>query len=269
MNDDVVQCDLGTHHLAYDISGPEAGPPVLLGHCFAGNRHVWDAQLPALSAYRAIRYDTRGHGKSGLPPGPYQLDELGNDVIGLLDALGIERVHYVGISMSGRIGQNLALRFPHRLASLGLITTTCMSNEATLQDRRDRMAAVRRDGIEAQHDRNMAFWFTEQALRDQLPGVRTMSAAYRAFSPQAFEWISHAILHDRNRAADLKCITVPTLVVASPDDPGVPRDVSELMRDEIPGAEFHWLGPAKHLATLEHPARFNQILVDFLAKNAG
>lgn len=264
----MMHCDLGTHHLAYDISGPEEGPPVLLGHCFAGNRHVWDAQLPALSAYRTIRYDTRGHGKSGLPPGPYRLDDVGDDVVGLLDALGIERVHYFGISMGGRIGQNIALRFPHRLASLGLITTTCTPNEAELQDRQDRMAAVRRDGIEAQHDRNMERWFTDQALRDQIPGVRIMSAAYSSFSPQAFKWISHAILHDLNRVDDLKRITAPTLIVASPDDPGVPRDVSELMRDEIPGAEFYWLSPSKHLATLEHPERFNRMLVDFLAKHA-
>lgn len=262
-----MQCDLGSHQLAYDISGPEQGPPVLLGHCFAGNRHVWDAQLPALSAYRVIRYDTRGHGASGLPPGPYQLDDLGDDVMGLLDALGIERVHYFGISMSGRVGQNIALRFPHRLASLGLITTTCAPNDAELENRRDRMAAVRRDGIAAQHDRNMQRWFSDQALRDQLPGVRIMSAAFRAFSPHAFEWVSGAILHDSNRKDDLKRITAPTLIVASPDDPGVPSATSELMRDEIPRAEFHWLSPAKHLATLEHPERFNRILTDFLARH--
>lgn len=263
-----MHCDLGTHHLAYDITGPEEGPPLLLSHCFSGNRHVWDAQLPALSAYRTIRYDTRGHGESGLPPGPYRLDEMGDDAVALLDALGIEQVHYFGISMGGMIGQNIALRYPHRLASLGLITTTCMSNEAEDQNRRERMAAVRRDGIEKQHDYNMSRWFTEQALGDQIPGVRTMSAAYRSFSAQAFEWVSHAILHDLKYASELKRITVPTLIVASPDDPGVPCEISELMRDEIPGAEFFWLSPAKHLATLEHPDRFNQMMVDFLAKHA-
>jgi pimeloyl-ACP methyl ester carboxylesterase len=112
----------------------------------------------------------------------------------------------------------------------------------------------------------MQRWFSAQALRDQLPGVCIMSAAYRAFSPQAFEWISGAILHDTNRVEALKRISAPTLIVASPDDPGVPRATSELMRDEIPGAEFHWLSPAMHLATLEYPQRFNRILVDFLAK---
>ena len=162
----------------------------------------------------------------------------------------------------------LALRRPSRVASLGLITTSYMADAAERQSRLERVAAVQRDGVAGQHDYNMARWFTEQALRDQLPGARTMSAAYRAFSPQAFEWISHAILHDVDDADKLQNLTMPTLIVASPDDPGVPRQASEYMRDAIPNAEFHWLGPAKHLATLEHPERFNQILVDFLARHA-
>lgn len=260
----MMRCDLGTHHLGYDITGPEDAPVVFLGHCFAGNRHVWDEQLPALSGYRTIRYDTRGHGDSGLPLGPYQLDDLGNDVIALLDALGVDQVRYFGISMGGRIGQNIALRFPHRLASLGLITTTVASHEEELADRRDRMASVRREGIAAQHDRNMQRWFSEQALRDQIPGVRTMSASFLSFSPQAFEWISGAILNDTTRVEDLKRIAIPTLIVASPDDPGVPRETSEQMHAAIAGSEFHWLSPALHLATLEHGERFNRIMVDFL-----
>ena len=264
-----MQCDLGAHHLAYDVSGPEDRPAVLLSHCFAGNRHVWDAQLPALSAYRVIRYDARGHGDSGLPPGPYRLDDLADDAVGLLDALGIAQAHVFGISMGGRTARRLALRYPNRVASLGLITTSYMADAAERQSRMQRVAAVQRDGVAPQHDHNMSRWFTEQALRDQLPGVRVMSAAYLAFSPRAFEWISHAILHDVDDADKLQSLTMPTLIVASPDDPGVPRQASEYMRDAIPNAEFHWLGPAKHLATLEHPERFNQILVDFLARRAG
>ena len=263
-----MQCDLGAHHLAYDISGPEDRPAVLLSHCFAGNRHVWDAQLPALSAYRVIRYDARGHGESGLPPGPYRLDDLADDAVALLDALGIEQAHVFGISMGGRTARNLALRYPRRVASLGLITTTYMADAAERQTRQERVAAVLGDGVAAQHDHNMSRWFTEQALRDQIPGARTMSAAYRSFSPQAFEWISHAILHDVEDADNLKNLTMPTLIVASPDDPGVPCEASEHMRDAIPKAEFHWLSPARHLATLEHPERFNRILVDFLSRHA-
>ncbi len=105
-----MDCDLGTHHLSYDISGPEGAPVVLFGHCFSSNRHFWDAQLPVLTSYRVLRYDTRGHGKSGTPPGPYRLDDLGDDIIALIDALGIDQVHYIGVSMGGMIGKP-ALRF--------------------------------------------------------------------------------------------------------------------------------------------------------------
>lgn len=263
-----MNCDLGTHCLSYDMSGPEDAPVVLLGHCFASNRHFWDAQLPALADYRTLRYDTRGHGESGMPPGPYRMDELGDDVIGLLNALGIDRVHYFGVSMGGMIGQNLALRYPHRLASLGLINTICAYDESGRQGWRDRVEAVRRDGVESLHDAMMSRWFTESAVAEQVPGLQYMSAAYRSFSDIAFEWIAHAIIHDLNYATELKRIAMPTLVVASPDDPGVPRETSEFMRDEIPGAEFAWITPAYHLATLEHPGRFNKLMTAFLLKHA-
>ncbi len=263
-----MKCDLGTHCLSYDLSGPEDAPVVLLGHCFGSDRHFWDAQLPVLTDYRTLCYDTRGHGESDTPPGPYRLDDLGDDVIGLLDRLGVEQVHYVGVSMGGMIGQNLALRYPHRLSSLGLINTIPTYDEAGRQGWRDRVDWVRRDGAASLHDVLIARWFTEVAVAESAPGVRYMSAAYRSFSDIAFEWIAHAIIHDLDYAADLDRIVMPTLVVASPDDPGVPREMSELMRDKIPGAEFVWITPSYHLATLEHPERFNALLVAFLAKHA-
>lgn len=123
-----------------------------------------------------------------------------------------------------------------------------------------------RDGIESLHDTLMARWFTPQAIRGQVPGLRYMSAAYRSFSATAFEWLAHAIIHDLDYADDLRHIAMPTFIVASPDDPGIPRQASEWMRDAIPRAEFTWLTPAHHLATLEHPDRFNRIVVDFLSR---
>ena len=141
----IVRAQDGTS-ISYSVAGQ--GPWLILSNSLATDQSMWSPQFPDLSArFTVLRYDTRGHGESGLPPGPYQLDDLGNDVIGLLDALCIEQVRYFGISMGGRVGQNIALRFPHRLASLGLVTTTVASHEEELADRRDRMASVRREGI--------------------------------------------------------------------------------------------------------------------------
>jgi len=94
-----------------------------------------------------------------------------------------------------------------------------------------------------------------------------MSAAFRSFSPTAFAWIAHAIATDLDYSDTLKNITTPTFVVASPEDPGIPQASSELLADEIPNAELTWLSPAHHLATLEHPDRFNEIVLDFLSRH--
>ncbi len=90
-------CDLGTHQLAYEISGPRSSAPLLFGHCFASNQYFLD-QLPALTDYQIIRYDTPGHGESGAPSGPYQMDDLGNDAIALLDHLQIQKTQGVSIA---------------------------------------------------------------------------------------------------------------------------------------------------------------------------
>ena len=105
-------------HVNCQFSGPEDAPLVVLSHSLASSGIMWEQQVPELvEGYRVLRYDTRGHGGSDAPAGPYSLDTLGDDVIAMLDALDVERVHWVGISMGGMIGQNLAMRHPRRLSS--------------------------------------------------------------------------------------------------------------------------------------------------------
>ena len=109
----------------YEISGRDDGPVVMLSHSLACSTVMWVPQLPALEAdYRVVNYDTRGHGGSGAPAGAYSLDQLGDDAVALMDALGLDAVHWVGLSMGGMIGQNLALRRPERLRSLCLCDTS-------------------------------------------------------------------------------------------------------------------------------------------------
>ena len=261
-------CDVGTHKLAYEISGPLKAPSLLFGHCFASNRHFFDSQLPVLTDYRTIRYDTRGHGESDTPSGPYRMDDLGNDAVALLDHLQVQKTHYVGVSMGGMIGQNIALRFPERLLSLGLVNTISSYDETGRQVWRDWVAKVRRYGAKIMHDDLMERWFTPEALRRQIPGVEYMSEAYRAFPNTAFEYIAHAIITDlqySNRISDIK---IPTLIVASPNDPGIRRKASEILNERINGSKLEWLSPAHHLATLEHPEAFNTILSKFLANQS-
>src|SRR6185295_19578925 len=103
----------------YELEGPPGAPVVTLSHSLAANLHLWDAQAAVLKdRYRVLRYDIRGHGGSGVPPAPYTLEQMADDLHGLLRALGIARTHFVGLSMGGLIGMTLALRFPAVVQSL-------------------------------------------------------------------------------------------------------------------------------------------------------
>ena len=109
--------DAGEVRMAYELTGPEGAPVVCLNHCFGSDLHYWDRHLAAFEGFRVLRYDTRGHGGSDAPPGPYRLEMLAADVAGLQDALGIERVHFCGVSLGGQIAQTFALDYPARVVS--------------------------------------------------------------------------------------------------------------------------------------------------------
>ena len=251
--------------MAYELCGPDDAPIVCLNHCFATDHRFWDPHLPALRGFRVLRFDTRGHGNSDKPPGDYTLRMLANDVIALLDALALERVHFCGVSLGGMIGQTLAIEHHERLASLALVNSTCeysAEQRALWQERAERVLA---DGIQAVLPALMARWFTDDAAKRRIPGYDYVERTVARFPPASFAAVTHAM-----RALDtcdqLGQIVQPTLVVAAPDDPGVPVALSERLAARIPSAELHWLTPARHLASLEHIDMLNQLLRAFLLR---
>jgi 3-oxoadipate enol-lactonase len=257
----------GEIEMFHELSGPEGAPVVCLNHCFGSDHRYWDQHLPAFEGFRVLRYDTRGHGESDAPEGPYTLSMIAGDIAGLLDALKIERVHFCGVSMGGMIAQTLALEHPSRLASLMLVNTTCEYTDAQRTLWRERADMALAGGIEAVHAVLMDRWFTQDAADRQLPGYVYMAEAFRRFKPASFDSVIEA-MRGLDTLAGLPGITMPTMVVATPDDPGAPTQTSKKMAAAIPGAELHWLEPARHLATLEHPERFNALVRDFLARVA-
>lgn len=254
--------------IAYVDEGPHDAPTILMGHCFCADHRFWDVHLPACAGFRSIRFDTRGHGKSGRSDGPYSLSLLSGDVVGLMDHLGLPQAHYVGVSMGGMIAQTLAIEHPRRVLSLGLVNTTPKYSDAQRTLWRERAAGVLTHGIEPIHDDLMRRWFTDQALVDDLPGARYIAQVIRNFDHRSFASVTAAMC-ELNTVDRLPEITVPTLVVAAPDDPGVPRDVSEFLAERIPNASLHWLHPARHLASLEHSDLFNELLRAHLVGNSG
>ena len=253
----------GEINMFYELTGPREAPVVCLNHCFASDHHYWDLHMAAFDGFQILRYDTRGHGHSDAPVGPYTLEMLAADVAGLCDALGIAKVHFCGVSLGGQIAQTFALEYPQKLASLTLVNSTCEYTDAQTEMWRERARTAIDNGITAIQAPLLKRWFTSAAAENQIPGYLYMAEAISRFTPASFDAASAAMcaLDTTDR---LSTIQVPAMVIATPDDPGAPREVSEKMARLIPDCQLHWLEPGQHLASLEHPERFNTLMRNFL-----
>ncbi|MEM7747532.1 MAG: alpha/beta fold hydrolase [Pseudomonadota bacterium] len=223
--------------------------------------------MPAFEGFQVLRYDTRGHGQSSTPKGPYNLSMLAGDTARLFDHLEIQHVHFFGVSMGGMIGQTLALEHSDRVTSLALINTTPEYSAEQKVMWRERAGIVLSEGIGAVQDALMERWFTDEAIASQQPGYLYMNDIVARFQPESFDAVTAAMC-ELDTTSRLNLISAPTLVVAAPDDPGVPPRLSETLAREIPKAELYWLTPARHLATLEHVETFNDLARKFLLASA-
>src|SRR5712691_5231933 len=146
--------------LNVEIEGPAQAPVLMLSNSLGTDLHMWDGQVkPFTERFRLIRYDRRGHGKSAVPPGPYSLERLGRDVLGILDRLGIERIDWCGLSMGGMVGQWLGANAGGRIRRLVLANTSC--HYPVKDPWNERIALVHRSGIAAIADATLGRWFTQ------------------------------------------------------------------------------------------------------------
>jgi 3-oxoadipate enol-lactonase len=256
---------IATH---YTLDGPAEAPVVTLSHSLAASLEMWEPQLPALTQhFRVLRYDTRGHGGSEVPPGPYTMSTLADDVRGLLDALGIARTHFVGLSMGGMIGQTLALEHPEILDRLVLADTASqMPPEAgPLWD--ERIALVERHGMAPRVEETIERWFTPPFVTGSPDVVERIRMLIRTTAPQGFIGCGRAI--QALRLADrLGEIDAPTLIIVGANDMGTPVALSELMRERIPDSELVVLESAAHISNVEQAERFTEAVVRFLLDEA-
>jgi 3-oxoadipate enol-lactonase len=252
---------LGMH---YTLDGPAGAPVVALSHSLATDLSMWDPQMPALTArYRVLRYDTRGHGGTDAPRGPYTLDGLAEDARALLSALAIPRVHWIGLSMGGMIGQTLALKVPGLLASLTLCDT---SSRIPLEARplwADRIKTAETEGMEPLVEPTIARWFTPSFRESQKVRVDRVRTMIRATPPRGYAGCCHAIaaldLTDR-----LPSLTLPTLIIVGEEDQGTPVAASRVINERIKGSRLVILTSASHLSNIEQPEEFTRALEDFL-----
>ena len=245
-----------------EISGSDGAPPVLLLNSLGSDLSMWDGQLGGLSQrFRVIRCDTRGHGRSPVLPGPYTVDDLGADVLELLDSLRLQRVHVVGVSLGGILAMWLATHAATRVDRLALVCTAAHFPSA--QTWAERAALVRADGTGAVADAVVARWFTPgYAAREpeRVAAARAMIAATPAEG--------YAACCDALAAADMRpllgAVRAPTIVVSGAEDPSSPPERGEELAAGIRGASIVVLPDAAHLAPLERPAAVADALTRFL-----
>ena len=249
------------HHL---LEGPEGAPVVMFSNSLGTTLEMWDDQAAALSdRYRVLRFDTRGHGRSPVPPGPYTVDDLADDALELLDHLGIERVAFCGLSLGGAIGMTLALNAPERVERLILCSTALEFGPP--EGWHDRAATVRSEGMAAIAPAGMERWFTPAAPSEV---VARFDAMLRSQPVDGYAACCEA-LAALDLRGQLGGVRVPALTIAGDDDPVTPPAKLEAIRAEITGARDAVIPGARHLTNAEHPRFFTHVLTGFLAESAG
>jgi 3-oxoadipate enol-lactonase len=252
-------------NINYRLEGSPSGPVVTMSHSLATSLAMWDPQMAALeSRYRLLRYDTRGHGGTDAPAGAYTLDGLAEDVRALLEALGIARTHFVGLSMGGMIGQILALKYPQLLHGLVLCDTSSRVPPEARATWDDRIRTAETQGMEPLVEPTIGRWFTP-AFRERHPDVvDRVRAAMRATPPRGYAGCCHAIAA-LNLTDRLHVIDLPTLVIVGEEDPGTPVAAARTIHDQIRGSQLVVLKSASHLSNMEQPEAFNQAVTSFLS----
>jgi 3-oxoadipate enol-lactonase len=247
--------------IRYHFDGPEAAPVLLLSNSLGTNLDMWAAQIPAFARhFRVLRYDSRGHGGSGVPAGPYSIERLGRDAVGLLDALGIARAHFCGLSKGGMVGQWLGVNAPEHLDRLILANTTAYMGPASAWDAR--ITAVATKGMAGIIDGVVERWFTPRFRASDAPAVDRIRAMLLATDPTGYAGCCAAI-RDMDQRPSIARIPVPTLVIGGTEDPATPPAASEEIAGLVPGARLHML-PAAHLSNVEQPGLFTKTVLDFL-----
>lgn len=245
--------DTGNLRIHYALSGREDGDIVVLSNSLGSNLRMWDKVLPALEAdYRVLRYDARGHGASGVPTGPYTLSQLGRDVLDLLDALGLERVHFCGLSLGGLVGQWLGIHTPQRISRMVLANTAARIGSGAMWD--ERIASVRKSGMEALAPATLTRWFTPDYRDRHLSDMAEIRQMIASTSPEGYAACC-AVLRDADLRTCLPSLRIPCLVITGKHDPATPSSDGTALAAALPCAEYLELD-ASHLSAWERANEF-------------
>ncbi|MGZ6545427.1 MAG: 3-oxoadipate enol-lactonase [Actinomycetota bacterium] len=250
---------VAVHHV---VEGPADAPVLVLSNSLGSTLEMWDPQMAALTPHlRVIRYDLRGHGASPIPPAPYDIADLGADVLALLDELDVDRAHVGGLSIGGLIGMWIAANAPHRVDRLVLCSTSPRFEPP--ETWAARAATVLAEGTRAVADAVVARWFTP-AFADEFPAlVREMRDMIAGTPPDGYAACC-GVVERTDLRPSLPSIEAPTLVIAGADDPAAPPAQAELIASLSPGARLAVVEHAAHLANVERSDQVNALILEHL-----
>jgi 3-oxoadipate enol-lactonase len=253
--------DASDVRIHYRFDGPADAPVVMLGNSLGTTLAMWDAQAAALAPKRRVlRYDTRGHGQSSVTPGSCTMTQLARDALDLLDALGLDRVDYCGLSMGGMVGQWLGAHAPQRLRKLVLANTSARIGPPELWNAR--IDTVRREGMAGIVEPLLARWLTPEFGARSPAAVDKLRDMLLGIDPDGYV-ASCAAVRDMDQRAAAPRIAVPTLVIAGTHDAATPPADGRFLAESIGGARYVEL-PAAHLSNVEAEGAFTRALVGFL-----
>lgn len=250
--------------VSYEVSGD--GPPLYLVHGIGSRKVTWDGLLPVLEPhFTCVRYDLRGHGESPIPPVPYTLDQLVDDLERLRTRLGHEQIHVIGHSLGGMIGPRYAQRFPERVLTVGLLSTAAGRTEDDRAKVEGVVARMRDEGIDEVLPTLVSRWYTDQfaaanpaAIADRIDQVNT--------TPPAVFLAVFDVYAETEMAPWLDEVGVPCLVLTGENDPGCNPRLNEFVHARLPDSELVILPDVRHSILIECPDEVAGLLLDFLRR---
>jgi 3-oxoadipate enol-lactonase len=260
--------DVGGVSLRVLAEGKEGAPWVVMSHSIMADSHIFDEQAAALrDRFRVLRIDIRGHGDSDASPAPYDMALLVQDVVKVLDHFGIDKAHFLGLSLGGMIGFGLGLAHPQRLVSLVIASARADAPAGFVSAWDDRIALIHRGGMKALATPTIERWFMPEFLAANSAVRMRISAMIENVKPQGFEGCARA-LQGLNYLQDLGRIQTPTLLIAGSRDATIPDDM-RVIQGKVPQSRLEIIAGSGHIPAVDNAAEFNRIAVPFLEQMAG
>jgi 3-oxoadipate enol-lactonase len=248
----------------YEVDGLRGAPWLVLSNSLATNLAMWDDQAREFArAFRVLRYDQRGHGKSDAPAGRYTFAQLIADAIAVMNALAIDKAHFVGLSMGGATALALAQLHPDRLDKIVVCDSVCQSTPATAQQWEERIAVAEKDGMEALVESTVARWFPPELIEAKAPHIDKVRQMIRATPVPGFIGCA-AALASHNYAAKVGTVKRSVLFLVGEKDGVTPAAMAKL-HEALPGSRYVEIAGAGHISNLDQPVAFNRALAQFLS----